>query len=536
MSHSEDLCTNRNDSSKWTWVKKLIYGCIICTGIHTGRVLTNYFYRKYYHYPPGPVGLPFAGCVAYMKNEKSFYTYLTNAFGPVSMFFLGLHKRIILINDTEIFCKLANHKHCLYRPTSAKTQTEPVNLVIANGKEWQYHRKLMFKFITLINNSTFMESKLTHSIQNTLLSHIERTIQSNPNHSFNFNEHFYYISFHIIFSCIFDAELSFDSTEYQTFYKMSLLETNSGQNIAPVVSLFFGYQSTFLLKLFSNKIEQNVQRRKKIMREYTFPVIRQWFETYFDVKLLVKENQIILNDKQQFDALPDVTYGKLMIAECLDNVDLKLDELLAETRVLFRAGIDGVAETANYGVVLIAKPQHLKIQDMVYEELQREMHKHNLNAFSLKILKHLHLFRALVYEILRISSVARSGVSRLCISDVVMDEYVIPKGSIIMPNLSYCHVHDEAQWGKEPRKIELNHWLDENRKFKYNHKFIGFGFGKRDCPGKTFAIKTMYFIFGMLMQRFRFTLRKDVDIVQNYEKVRKMVPQICVTVQQRSLT
>eukprot|EP01083_Nonionella_stella_P266285 901015_1 len=98
---------------------------VLCgLGLFCGRNLFYWWLRKYKSYPLGPFGYPFVGCLPYMRNEKRFYIYLTHAYGAVTMFYLGMNKKIVLVNDSFIFCQLVNNKYCLYRPTGNKHKTE----------------------------------------------------------------------------------------------------------------------------------------------------------------------------------------------------------------------------------------------------------------------------------------------------------------------------------------------------------------------------------------------------------------------------
>ena len=90
-----------------------------------------------------------------------------------------------------------------------------------------------------------------------------------------------------------------------------------------------------------------------------------------------------------------------------------------------------------------------------------------------------------------------SGMFGVVVTDAVRDtafaSYRIPKGTTVGLNLSKLH-HDEREW-PEPEKFKPERFLDSDNKFvgwNKPHGFLPFGFGRRECPGQSFA-KIMLF-------------------------------------------
>ena len=55
----------------------------------------------------------------------------------------------------------------------------------------------------------------------------------------------------------------------------------------------------------------------------------------------------------------------------------------------------------------------------------------------------------------------------------------------------------------------MEYWLDEDGKFKINDNFVLFGAGKRGCVGQSVAIKAMYAMFGLMMNKYKFIAKND---------------------------
>ena len=72
--------------------------------------------------------------------------------------------------------------------------------------------------------------------------------------------------------------------------------------------------------------------------------------------------------------------------------------------------------------------------------------------------------------------------------------------------------------------------------FKMNPSFLMFSYGRRDCIGRQFAIKQLFFIFGNLILKYKFKLDKNINqktFKFNFKEsfVNTLHPQIGVNVQ-----
>merc|ERR1712241_1283910 len=86
---------------------------------------------------------------------------------------------------------------------------------------------------------------------------------------------------------------------------------------------------------------------------------------------------------------------------------------------------------------------------------------------------------------------------------------VVPKWTVLHPNIFYMSKWTDWRNGKslaeENNALHLEYWLDaETGKFKMNDRFMVFSVGKRDCVGRSLAMKSMYAMFALFLQRYRF--------------------------------
>ena len=120
---------------------------------------------------------------------------------------------------------------------------------------------------------------------------------------------------------------------------------------------------------------------------------------------------------------------------------------------------------------------------------------------------------------MRISSVVPFGVDhQVNTHDIYVksgkDTYRIPKRTAIGYNVKHIQqtgdCNNKEHWIKTGMQIYLNNWLYKNKnneiKFKLNESFVSFGIGRRDCVGKTLAIKELSIIIGHLLMNYQFEL------------------------------
>ena len=107
----------------------------------------------------------------------------------------------------------------------------------------------------------------------------------------------------------------------------------------------------------------------------------------------------------------------------------------------------------------------------------------------------------------------------------ITDEYEIPQGTFVFPNL-YGIMHDENHF-KTPETFDPQRFLHEEpdkgrrregrRKtlfFQPDERVIPFSIGKRSCLGQTLAEKELFLFFTGLMQNFTFSKTSAADSIE----------------------
>ncbi|KAF9062359.1 cytochrome P450 [Rhodocollybia butyracea] len=181
----------------------------------------------------------------------------------------------------------------------------------------------------------------------------------------------------------------------------------------------------------------------------------------------------------------------------LEQMDLTKDirqqeELIKATSLSAYSGsINSPYSGRGLGAFILAMLMNPDVQVEAQRELDKVLAPGDLPTFSLK--SDLPYISAIVREVLRYQPVAPVGFPHLSTKEDVYKGYLIPKGSIIMPNV-WSILHNEKDY-PDPDQFNPSRYLDANGKIDASVKDPtgpAFGFGRRACPGKDVALASLW--------------------------------------------
>eukprot|EP01084_Bolivina_argentea_P218196 370321_1 len=468
-------------------------------------------YRLYFNIPPGPEGLPLLQNFLdiTMFNPTTWHFNIANYYGPIASYSM-FGQENILINDPsiakEVLSKCLDRdtnfiKKDRYVPFSAKDNTPPFSFI--SGNKWSKRRKLMHSKLIRVLDTKFVNRIMNDFIKNEFESELNKIILNN-NGIWYSRELLTYLAFNTIFECNFGKRIDIKHTET---YK----ELANDLHLSVSISFIF----------------------RGIILNLVGKTIRNIFSSYFDILYNLRNkthNNILsmINKRKQEvnnyneDEMTFIDWG----SKLEENNEISISEQIADIYLMFVAGTDTTAATSECGLIYLAKQP--EIQYKVRNELLTVFKRNNIDysnpsniLYDIHLLLQLPLFRALIYEILRISSIFKIGgaAHRNLAKDIWIKtkdnkKYRIRKDADIWYNVHYIHSNYFSN-NNDSETIVLEHWLKMNSskqyKFYKNQSFIGFGSGKRDCPGRELAQKELRIIFGYLL------LNYDISIPQNYK-------------------
>ena len=236
-----------------------------------------------------------------------------------------------------------------------------------------------------------------------------------------------------------------------------------------------------------------------------------------------------------------------------------------ETLGVFSAAAINLTFALEWIVILCAK--FASVQKRIRQELYR-VHGVDGKAeaegkvldFDVNKANECALLRAFVHETLRWQPFARNGPIRVVPRDLQVEwkgaHYVLPKGATLgyqiefMQRLSRNEERRSTDAGAAPEgwlrdgkeaisiaPFNVDNWLDEKGRFRMNRAFCAFGYSRRDCPGKAFALKSMLINLGYLIMNYNIEFG-DEEKLKDPEQVhirasvdefmRKVKPEISV--------
>ena len=207
-----------------------------------------------------------------------------------------------------------------------------------------------------------------------------------------------------------------------------------------------------------------------------------------------------------------------------DNFEYTEAQQIGDVYLMFLTGTGTTSLSLEWGLILLSRQKD--IQNRVRNELMTVLKENRKEVvYDIQLLLQLPLFRACIYEILRISCVARMAPDHAVTEHdlwITTDDgikYRVPEGSSVIYNIECMHYDDigsekwkNKEYGLNMEQICLENWIDEETgKFQPHPSFMSFGSGKRDCVGKQLALKEMRVMLGYLLLNYKFGVDREYE-------------------------
>ncbi|XP_066297326.1 cytochrome P450 2D4-like [Branchiostoma lanceolatum] len=175
------------------------------------------------------------------------------------------------------------------------------------------------------------------------------------------------------------------------------------------------------------------------------------------------------------------------------------ENALAIALNIFFAGTHTTAQTLLWSLLYMA------LNPDMQQKVQRELDA--VVGESLPTLSNrsqLPYVNACLLEVMRIRHVTPIMIPHATTETVEVQEYVIPEGTMVLPNLYSVHM-DPAYW-PDPDRFDPERFLDAERTNVINkpESFLPFGGGRRGCLGEKLVRMELFLFFSTLLQSFTF--------------------------------
>ncbi|XP_072143618.1 cytochrome P450 2A11-like [Dermacentor andersoni] len=174
--------------------------------------------------------------------------------------------------------------------------------------------------------------------------------------------------------------------------------------------------------------------------------------------------------------------------------------LVGSAMALFFGGSGTVTVALQWHFLNFAdKPD--TVQARVQEEIDRVVGRERQPTWEDR--KKMHYTMACIWEMNRWKTVSPLGVPRCVLEDTVFDEFYIPSGTTVVPNL--WAVHNDPKLWKEPSKFDPSRFIGEDGSLVQPKPeyLIPFSVGKRMCPGEKLSMVEMFLYITYVLQKYR---------------------------------
>ncbi|KAF5897979.1 cytochrome P450 2F2-like, partial [Clarias magur] len=433
------------------------------------------------NFPPGPRPIPVFGNIFHfnIKNPLKDFEKLAEQYGTIYSLYIGT-KPAVVLNGLKAIREALVTK-------SADFSDRPQNLhkdvhvgrgvIMADyGLQWKEHRR--FALMTLRNFGLGKQS-----MENRILGEIEKLVTK--------------------------------------------LEEFDGSSLCPQTLFHDAVLNIIYLLLFATRFDYGDETPKVYVRLFdenaklysgtwamiydALPGLRSWplpFKKAFDNNDTMKIMTVNMINKHKTTRAPGQPRD---FVDCyLDDLDKRGNEstfseeqLVAYILNLHIAGTQTTSNTLLTAILYLMA--HPDIQKRCQQEID-EIMEGKLQA-SFEDRHNMPYTQAMIHECLRVADITPLSVFHCTTRDTELMNYTIPKGTMIIPNLSSV-LHEEGQW-KFPHDFNPSNFLNDQGQFEKPEAFLPFSAGPRVCLGEGLARMELFLFLVTLLHRFQFVWPED---------------------------
>ncbi|KAJ7232683.1 cytochrome P450, partial [Mycena rebaudengoi] len=190
-----------------------------------------------------------------------------------------------------------------------------------------------------------------------------------------------------------------------------------------------------------------------------------------------------------------------LLSNPIDVEGLDFEDVIAWTAgTMYGSGAETTA--ATLASLVIAMALYPGVQIKAQEELDRVLKGSRLPTMADRA--SLPYVNAVIQETLRWHVVLPLALPRRADADDIYKGYLIPKNSIILPNVRCVAGEGDYLAGFSPER-----YINENADSRPDPLSYAFGYGRRACPGQDLAQNSLFIFVASILAAFRIT--KPVD-------------------------
>ncbi|XP_063294184.1 cytochrome P450 2J4-like [Pelobates fuscus] len=431
-------------------------------------------------FPPGPLALPIVGNLLQMdfNNPLQGLKEFSKVYGPVYSIYLGFTP-VVVVRGFKALKEILMTRGVEFadRPQNRITLriSGKKGLVMAPyGQAWKEHRR--FTLSTLRNfglGKKSMEERIAEEIVY-LIQEFEKHKDTPLDPHFAIDNA---VSNNIC-SIVFGRRYDYDDSTFRDV--LNLVHENMTMATSIWAQLYNAFGFIHYLPLPHRKIFRNVdtvfgflgnvleEHRKS--RQPGEP--RDYIDCYLEE--LDKEEQH--NGKKTFD----------------------IRSLFTSMADLFVAGTETTSASLEWCLLyMMAFPD---VQEKCRNEIDKVREDRERLNYEDRV--SMPYTQAVLQEVQRFASVVPLGISHSSLQDEQLNGFTIPKGTLIITDLSSLN-YDETYW-KYPHEFNPENFLNNDGELIKAEAFLPFSAGPRVCLGENLARMEIFLFFTTLLTQFEF--------------------------------
>ncbi|KAJ8336611.1 hypothetical protein SKAU_G00378310 [Synaphobranchus kaupii] len=189
-----------------------------------------------------------------------------------------------------------------------------------------------------------------------------------------------------------------------------------------------------------------------------------------------------------------------------DGSSFSEKQLIACLLDLLFAGTDTTSNTLLFAFLHLMT--HPDVQERCQKEIDEVLGEKEQASFEDRHM--MPYTQAMIHEAQRVADTVPLSAFHATTKDTRLMGYDIPKGTLIIPNLSSV-LNEESQW-KFPHDFNPSNFLNDKGEFVKPEAFMPFSAGARVCLGEGLARMELFLILVTLLRRFKFVWPEDAGV------------------------
>ncbi|XP_063915646.1 cytochrome P450 306a1-like [Zophobas morio] len=446
-------------------------------------ILSVIFWKNVYHKKclPGPWNLPVLGYLHKLNPAAPYLTLteLAKKYGPVYSIKLGF-VNVVVIAEVKILKKVLAKNEALERPSLYMTNTtfENKGLGFTPIDLWKDQRKFVANFLRTVGAARVSPNKKEcERLIRTQAEEFVQVVKSQACVPLNPLELLNNYVCGIASRLFLGTQFSMDSKTV----------ADLAHNINTIIKLVaFGGPLNFLPFLrFLPKYKRSLTALKEAVSR-----VREIQKT-----LITECQKSVCN----VNTNPPLGLIKAFLLEMSKGAPKHIYNLDQLHYLLFDTFI-GFTETTISTLVwiLLYLAQYDEVQTKIRQELVEVLQD---KRAEMEDFVNLHYTKAAIAEVTRIRTVAPLGIPHCASDNICVENFTIPKGSMIMPLLWAIHMDPKVH--KEPEEFRPERFLNDDGFFVKPESFLPFQSGKRVCIGEDIAQIMMSILIANVLKNFK---------------------------------